>query len=142
MQDHRMRPALLDRRAQRRVLAEQVRLPDELLERRGPHAHGQRARAIVSAGAVDGLAERGPSAAMPSVSGRVFTVEEPVLHHTGVSRAAAQMPHTRAALWSYPRGRGHRPAKVAPARSMRISPPRQVAGEQSSKVYRRWTTLC
>jgi hypothetical protein len=42
VQDHRVRPALLDRRAQRRAALEQVLLADELPECRGTHAGGER----------------------------------------------------------------------------------------------------
>ena len=42
-QDHRVRAPGLDRRAQRRARAEQVLLADEVVERPGPHARGQRA---------------------------------------------------------------------------------------------------
>ena len=42
VQDHRVRPPLLDRGAQRRAGAEQMRLSDELLEAARAHAHRQR----------------------------------------------------------------------------------------------------
>ncbi len=41
VEDHRVRVSLLDRRAQRRVAAEQVCLADELLQPRGSHARRQ-----------------------------------------------------------------------------------------------------
>ena len=53
VQDHRVRPALLDRRSQRRASAEQVLLPHELAERGGPHTRRQR-----QAGHVAGLRTR------------------------------------------------------------------------------------
>ena len=43
VEDHRVRPALLDGAAQRRALGEQVLLADELVERSRPQARGQRA---------------------------------------------------------------------------------------------------
>ena len=60
-QDHRVRRALLDRRAQRRALAEQVLLADDLVERLRPHPRGQRRvrrdgrRAAVGLGQVEEL---------------------------------------------------------------------------------------
>ena len=42
VQDHRVRAALLERAAQRRARRQQAILADELIERRGPHARGER----------------------------------------------------------------------------------------------------
>ena len=43
-QDHRMQAAALEQAAQRLARREQVRLADELVEARGPHAVGQRTK--------------------------------------------------------------------------------------------------
>ena len=56
VQDHRVGVPLLDRRAQRRAVAQEVRLPDEVGERRRPHARRQ--RAIVLGGVSPGLGIR------------------------------------------------------------------------------------
>ena len=49
VEDHRVRPALLDRGAQRRAAAEEVLLAHELAQRPRPHAGGERLRGSVGA---------------------------------------------------------------------------------------------
>ena len=52
VQHHRVRPALLDRHAQRRALAEQVRLPHEIRKRARPHARRKRRSQAAAGGRV------------------------------------------------------------------------------------------
>ena len=68
-----MRPALLDRGAQRRARPEQMGLADELLQARGAYARGQRPLAE------PGRA-RAASRAAATAAPRAFDVEEAVVH--------------------------------------------------------------
>ena len=66
VQDHRVRPALLERRPQRRPSAEQVLLADELPERCRPHARGERLPAT-SPGRAPSPRPRSRTAALPPI---------------------------------------------------------------------------
>src|SRR6185437_12640723 len=111
VEDHRVRPALLDRRAQGRALGEQVALPDELLERVRSHANGQRAPGLVGAlnlarrarGAGLRARARPPGAARRfgrrSVAGAALAlwaeVEQLVLHPLSIARWSAHSNNNR-----------------------------------------------
>ena len=56
VEDHRVRLAALDRGAQTRCVAQQVRLPHEFLERARPQSRRQRPRVVLAVGARAGLA--------------------------------------------------------------------------------------
>src|SRR5204863_7642255 len=73
VEDHRVRPALLERGAQRRALAQQMLLADELRERGRTHPHGQR------------LVRRRHRGASP---GRVLSLEKS-LHAKSLAAASA-----------------------------------------------------
>jgi hypothetical protein len=103
VEDHRVGAALLDRGPQRRALAQQVLLPDELVQAAGTHANGERARvATLTRRAARRRRGRGRRLG-PLAEGRVvggLGVEQ-ALHGTSIARTE----HRSRARTS--RGRAH-----------------------------------
>src|SRR5262249_55454702 len=113
VEHHRVGPALLDRGAQRRALAEQVRLADELLQAPRPHARRERAtpvlrrvrRACSSARAL-------PLRALGGVAPLLATLRR---RRPAFARPRRRPAQTACPCLEYRARRGRRPVTSAPA---------------------------